>query len=93
MTVTENTKKTAERTCINCRRKAKKGELYRILRTPEGDVVFDRTGKANGRGAYVCSLACFTEAKKSGKLSRALRVKLANEAENIEKEISQLSSI
>lgn len=78
----------AERTCINCREKAAKGELFRILRTPAGEVIFDGTGKANGRGAYVCSLACFDGAVESGKLSRALRVKLTDETRRIREDLS-----
>lgn len=84
-----NPKVKAERTCINCRKKASKGAFYRILRTPAGEVVFDSTGKANGRGAYVCSLDCFKGALENGKLSRALRVKLTEEIRRIGDELPQ----
>lgn len=79
----------AERTCINCREKAAKGALFRILRTPEGAVVFDGTGKANGRGAYACSRDCFESALENGKLARALRVKLTEEIRRIGDELPQ----
>ncbi len=42
------------RTCVICRERRERGELLRIVRTPEGRVVFDETGRMNGRGAYVC---------------------------------------
>ena len=48
-------KKIPMRTCVMCRQQKDKRELMRIVRTPEGKVAFDPTGKANGRGAYVCS--------------------------------------
>lgn len=66
--------RTKQRTCIECRKTASKQELLRIVRTPEGQVVFDRIGKANGRGAYVCSVACLEKALRTHKLDRALRV-------------------
>lgn len=67
-------KRTKQRTCIECRKGASKQELLRIVRTPEGEIEFDRTGKANGRGAYVCSVACLDKALQTHKLDRALRV-------------------
>lgn len=68
-----------QRTCIVCRKPAAKGSLYRIVRTPEGAVAFDPTGRANGRGAYVCSVACCEKACKTKVIDRALRVELTNE--------------
>ena len=50
-------KRTKQRTCIECRKTDSKQQFIRIVRTPEGSVEYDPTGKANGRGAYVCSLA------------------------------------
>ena len=41
------------RTCVVTREKLPKNELIRIVRTPEGTVIIDKTGKANGRGAYL----------------------------------------
>jgi predicted RNA-binding protein YlxR (DUF448 family) len=38
-----------------CKKKVDKRQLFRIVRTPEGEVVFDPTGKKNGRGAYICA--------------------------------------
>lgn len=65
--------KRAERTCIVCRTSLPKTELLRIVRTPQGSVEFDRTGRAAGRGAYVCSRACLERATRGERLSRALK--------------------
>lgn len=62
------------RSCVGCRRRAVKGEFIRVVRSPEGRVSVDRTGKAPGRGAYVCpSARCLKQALKGGRLARALR--------------------
>ena len=65
-----------ERSCIGCMGKGKKSSLLRIVRTSEGDISFDPSGRASGRGAYVCSKECFAAARKNRRLERALRVKL-----------------
>jgi len=55
-----------------------KRQLIRIVRTPEGSVEVDPTGKRAGRGAYLCSTsACWEQALKKGSLGRALKVQLA----------------
>lgn len=65
------------RTCIGCRESSEKRELLRVVRTPEGDVHVDPTGKANGRGAYVClESSCFDTAVSKGRIDTALRVNL-----------------
>ena len=66
-----------QRTCVACRLTEAKRGLVRIVRTPEGRVALDSTGKANGRGAYVHeSRACWDEALKKDRLARALKVAL-----------------
>jgi predicted RNA-binding protein YlxR (DUF448 family) len=51
-----------------------KKELLRIVRTPEGDIILDATGKKAGRGAYVCrDEQCFTKAFKEKRLEKALK--------------------
>jgi uncharacterized protein len=61
--------------CIACREHDAKRGLYRIVRTPEGAVEPDATGRRDGRGAYLCDrLACWERALASGMLSRALNV-------------------
>ena len=70
-------KKTPMRMCVACRQKRPKKELVRIVRTPEGDVRLDTTGRANGRGAYLCaSTECLNRAVKTRALERALEAKL-----------------
>jgi predicted RNA-binding protein YlxR (DUF448 family) len=61
------------RTCVACRTSRPKRELIRIVRTPDGRIVVDETGRLAGRGAYVCRTAgCLTIANTKGALSRAL---------------------
>ncbi|MDR1776116.1 MAG: YlxR family protein [Actinomycetes bacterium] len=66
-----------ERSCVACKAKADKRELLRFVRLPEksgGDVLLDASGKAAGRGAYVCADAtCMAAALKRGRLKAALR--------------------
>ncbi len=69
-----------ERTCVICRQKAAKRRLVRVVRTPGGRVHVDPTGKADGRGAYLCAArACWTAALKGGRLAGALRTVLPDE--------------
>ncbi|WP_100373167.1 RNase P modulator RnpM [Bacillus sp. FJAT-45037] len=68
------------RKCIVTNEMKSKHELVRIVRTPEGEVVLDHTGKKNGRGAYLSNTEdCFKQAKKKDSLSRHLQVKLTEE--------------
>ena len=61
-----------------CRETADKRALARVVRTPDGRVAIDRTGKANGRGAYVHeSLDCWQAALKKDRLTHALKVTIA----------------
>lgn len=67
-----------QRTCIGCRRSTAKRELIRIVRTPEGSVEVDATGKLSGRGAYLCGrVECWQEALKRDRLSTALKTRLS----------------
>lgn len=64
-----------QRTCIACRSTGAKRGLVRVVRTPEGRVELDPTGKKNGRGAYVHdSRECWDETLKKDRLGRALKV-------------------
>lgn len=72
-------RKTPLRTCVACRQVRPKRELVRIVRTPEGAVVIDASGKLPGRGASVCPRPeCFELAAK-GALARSLQVGLDKE--------------
>ena len=56
--------------CVGCREMKEKRELLRVVHTPDGAVFLDRTGKANGRGAYVCKSAqCLQKAVKTASTS------------------------
>ncbi len=60
------------RTCICCRREFLKSELVRVVRTPEGKFIIDLSGKADGRGAYVCGdKECLKKLRKAKMLNRA----------------------
>ena len=64
---------------MGCNEKRPKKELVRVVRVPEGEAVFDPTGKKSGRGAYVCpDIKCLEKAVKSGRLERCLEVKIEN---------------
>ena len=68
-------KKVPCRTCVVSKEKLQKKELIRIVRTPEGEVKIDETGKMNGRGAYLKKdLEVFNKAQKSKILDRHLEV-------------------
>ena len=64
-------KQLPKRTCIGCNEIKLKKELIRIVKNNEGQIFVDKTGKANGRGAYICnSLECLEKAIKSKRLER-----------------------
>lgn len=73
-------KKIPQRKCIACEEMRPKKELIRIVRTPESEVKLDLTGKASGRGAYLCAqLSCYQLAKKKGSLDRSLKTKVTDD--------------
>jgi predicted RNA-binding protein YlxR (DUF448 family) len=73
-------RKPAIRTCTGCGTSTDKREIVRFVRTPDGTVELDVTGKANGRGAYVCArLDCFETAVRKRRLSSSLRVHLTED--------------
>ncbi len=74
------TKKIPMRMCSGCREMKPKIELLRVVRTPEGKILIDRSGKVSGRGAYVCkNEECFNKSVKSKALSRALDAQVEDE--------------
>ena len=73
-------KKIPMRMCVGCREMKPKRELIRVVRSPEGEVSMDATGKKPGRGAYGCySVECRKKARKSRALERALEVSIPAE--------------
>ena len=62
------------RTCIGCQCKKPKKEMIRIIKTPEGNIEIDKTGKKSGRGAYLCSnVECLDIALRKNNLNRSLK--------------------
>ena len=73
-------KKIPLRMCTGCMEMKLKKELVRIVKTPEGEVFVDLTGKKSGRGAYICkNTECFTKAFKTKRLSRNLEIPISEE--------------
>ena len=76
----EQKKKIPLRQCVGCCERKAKGELLRVVRTPEGEIELDFTGRKNGRGVYLCKSAkCFNKARKSGKLATHLECAIPEE--------------
>ena len=68
-------KRQPQRTCLGCREVKPKRELLRIVRTPQGEIEFDPTGKKSGRGAYVCpNPECLKQLFKKNRLEKSLGV-------------------
>ncbi|KAB2954354.1 YlxR family protein [Heliorestis acidaminivorans] len=68
------TKKIPQRICVGCGETKDKKALIRVVRTPEGEILFDPTGKKSGRGAYLCvSQDCLNKAIKAKRLEKALK--------------------
>ena len=73
-------RKIPQRMCVGCREKRDKKDLLRVVRTPEGQLVLDATGKKSGRGAYVChDVACLQRARKTRALERAFETAIPPE--------------
>ncbi|WP_245867899.1 hypothetical protein SPSIL_023510 [Sporomusa silvacetica DSM 10669] len=73
-------KKIPFRMCVGCQDMKSKKELLRVVRTPEGEIVLDPTGKKAGRGAYMCrSEQCLTKAFKEKRLEKALKHPIGEE--------------
>ena len=81
--------KTTQRMCVGCREMKEKKTLIRIVRTPQGTVEMDLTGKKSGRGAYVCRrLACLQSARKAKRLERAFACAIPDDVyDAMEKEL------
>lgn len=73
-------KKVPLRRCAGCNEQKSKKEFVRVVRTPEGNIILDETGKANGRGVYLCpNKACLQKARKAKRLERNLDVQIPDE--------------
>ena len=73
-------KKIPQRQCMGCRERMDKKALIRVVRTTDGNVQLDFSGKLNGRGAYICPKAdCLKKVRKSKALDRSLEVEIPQE--------------
>ena len=87
-------KKIPLRQCVGCGEMKGKKEMVHILKTTEGDIVLDMTGKKNGRGAYLCrSMECLKKARKGRGLERSFKISIPNEVyEGLEKEFEEFEA-
>ena len=73
-------KKIPQRTCLGCNEAKPKNELIRIVKQSDGKIFVDKTGKAEGRGAYICNnVECLEKDMKSKRLSRSFATEINNE--------------
>ena len=74
------TKKIPMRMCLGCGEMRPKRELIRVVKSKEGDISLDLTGKKSGRGAYICkSVECFEKARKARKFERSFSCMISEE--------------
>ena len=81
-------KKIPLRQCIGCGEMKSKKEMIRVIKTAEGEILLDATGRKNGRGAYLCpSMECFKKAVKGRGLERSFKMAIPREVyETLEKD-------
>ena len=71
------------RTCVACGRTTDKGDLVRVVRTPEGDITVDLSGKLSGRGAYVCrETTCWQRGLEKERIAHSLKTTLSPDQRN-----------
>ena len=85
-------KKIPQRQCIGCGEMKGKKEMIRVIKTAEGEILLDATGRKNGRGAYLCpSEECLKKAIKNKGLERSFKMAIPKEVyESLEKEMEVL---
>ncbi len=83
-------KKVPMRTCVGCGANKPKKDLVRVIRTSEGEITLDLTGRANGRGAYLCrNVECLKRALKTKSIARSLKEPIPEEvADKLLEELS-----
>jgi len=73
-------RKIPQRMCVGCREMKDKRMLIRVVRTPQGDIDLDPTGKKSGRGAYICpNINCLEQAIKGKRIQNALEAEIPEE--------------
>ena len=79
-----------QRTCIVCRTVQSKREMVRLVRTPEGELVIDETGKQNGRGAYLCRQpSCWNAALAGQQLGKSLKMEIREHEKQVLREFER----
>ncbi len=67
-----------QRTCMGCNEKKDKKELIRIVKNKENEILVDKTGKQEGRGAYICdSIECLEKVIKTKRLEKVLKTQIS----------------
>ena len=84
-------KKIPMRRCNGCNEKKTKNELIRIVRSPEGEVSLDLTGKKSGRGAYICNnIECLRKVRKSRRIDKTFEITIPDEVyDSLEAQIKE----
>lgn len=84
-------KKIPMRRCCGCNEQKPKKELIRVVRSSDGEISLDLTGKASGRGAYICNnLECLKKARKSRRIDRTFEITIPDGIyDKMEEEISK----
>ena len=87
----QKVKKIPMRQCLGCNEHKPKAELLRAVRSPDGIVTLDFTGKKSGRGAYVCrSVECLKKCRRQKRIERSLEVTIPEELwDALEKELAE----
>lgn len=83
-----------QRMCSGCSEMKPKKELVRIVRTKEGEISLDLTGKKAGRGAYICNdVECLKKARKARRLEKSFSAQIPNEVyDELERQITEQAS-
>ena len=86
----ENRRRIPVRECLGCSEHLPKNTLLRVVRSPEGEISLDFTGKKSGRGAYICkNVRCLQKARKSRRIERSLETTIPDEVyDAMERELS-----
>lgn len=80
MSTPTKSKKVPLRQCVGCGQMNEKRSMYRVIRTQEGEFLLDKTGRKNGRGAYVCpNEVCLQKAIRSRGLERSFKMQIPKE--------------
>ena len=80
------------RQCIGCQEMKSKKEMIRVIRTPEGEICIDASGRKNGRGSYICrDMDCLRKAAKNHGIERSLKMQIPEDVyRRLEEEMSDI---